>query len=131
MKHVILVREDAPDRFVAHPAGIPELHAEAESQQAAVDQVRWKLAAWLQNGQIQVVDVPEPGPKPHLGGYYDPNDPMEQEYIREIARGRQELDELEAVAQVEESRRARREELKGTIWDYEIPCPRTSSTPTS
>ncbi len=30
MRHYIVVREDAPDRFTAHPAGLPKLAASAQ-----------------------------------------------------------------------------------------------------
>jgi hypothetical protein len=65
---------------------------------------------------------------------------LEQEFLDSLREYRKELDEQmgvwdvdpndeDGINQLREARRARREELKGTIWDYEIPFPPTSPTP--
>ena len=142
MRYFVIVTEDGPEQFTAHPAGIPELRVTAPSRREAVEGLKLKLLEWIRDGRLTTVEVPEPDPRLQTGRRIDPNDPMEQEFIREIARGRRELDEqtgvwdvdpddVEGQKRLEEARRARREELKGTIWDYDLPCRDSSSTPTT
>lgn len=143
MMHYIVVREEAPDKFVAYPCGLPELTVTASSYVVAVAGARAKCVEWIKQGKLVPVNVTVPvedlDPPP-------PVDPeraeLEREAIAEMARQRQLEDEQfgcwkvdpgdeEGRRWVEETIRYRKEHLKGTIWDYEIPWPDSSSTPTT
>jgi len=143
MTHYIVVREDGAGRFTAHPCGIPELTVTAATSVIAVAEARAKFVDWVKQGKLVPINVTvrveDLNPPPPL-------DPVEEElhgeFIAEMARQRQLEDERDGIWKVEpgdEKRRQevidtiryRQEHLKGTIWDYEIPWPDSSSTPTT
>lgn len=142
LMHYIVVREEAPDRFIAYPCGLPELTVTADAHVFAVEGARRKFVEWVRAGKLVpvnvTVDVPPP-PAPVL----DPvREELHREYVAELARERQLEDERAGIWKVEPGDEARRQEvietirdrqqhLKGTIWDYEIPWPDSSSTPTT
>jgi hypothetical protein len=142
MSHYIFVRQEAPDRFVAYPCGLPELTVTADSHVFAVEAARRKFVEWVRAGKLVPVNVTVEVPLPP-----EPvRDPLEEElhreFIAELARQRQLEDERDGIWKVEPGDEKRRQEvidtiryrqqhLRGTIWDYEIPWPDSSSTPTT
>jgi len=143
MNYFIVVREDPPGKFTAYPAGLPELTVEAGTHPAAVLGARDKVVQWVKERKLVSVDVTVPVeqllPPPPLDPIYEE---LQREFIRELAENRRREDEELGIWKVEpgdearrqwvlETIRYRKEHLQGTIWDYEIPCPDTSSTPTT
>jgi len=143
MMHYIVVREEAPDRFVAYPCGLPELTVTAGSYVVAVADARAKFVEWVKQGKLVPMNVTVPveelEPPPPLDSE---RAELEREAIAEMARRRQLEDEQQGIWKVEPGDERRRQEvidtiryrqqhLKGTIWDYEIPWPDSSSTPTT
>jgi hypothetical protein len=61
MTHFIIVREESPGRFIARPAGIPEVTAFATTRQDAIDAALLQLNRWLADGHLVPVQliVPE------------------------------------------------------------------------
>ena len=55
--HYIVVREEAPDRFVAYPCGLPELTVTADSHVFAVQAARMKFVEWVRAGKLVPVNV--------------------------------------------------------------------------
>jgi len=96
MFHEVVVRPEPPGQYTAQVWGNPEIRATAGSEAEAVEQVKRLLADWLATAKWVRVDVPTPGythPALKFAGHADPNDPLEQEYLAEIARYRREVDE--------------------------------------
>ena len=62
--------------------------------------------------EIHVSDVPCPNPLLHFSGHIDANDPMEKEFMEELAR-------------------IRRDDLEKTLREDDQECPNSSSTPTT
>ena len=114
MLQLVAVRPDPAGKDTAQVVGIPEIRASAETEQDAIEQVRARLAAWLKGGRLVAIDIPGPelGPWPPPQGHLDPNDPMEKEYLDELAR-------------------YRREDLERTLREYDQECSNSSSTPTT
>ena len=141
MMHYIVVREDPPGRFVAYPCGLPELTVTALSKPAAVLSAREKFVEWVKEGILVPVNVTVPVADLQPPPPFSPmEEEMHREYIRDLAENRRQEDEEfgiwkvepgdeEGRRWVEETIRYRQEHLKGTIWDYEIPWPDSSSTP--
>jgi hypothetical protein len=138
MNCVVIVREESPGHFAAWPAGIPELKVIAENRVSALTCLRAKLLSWVRSGTLTSIQLPGTDLLSTVAA--ENEEQLEQEFLESLRNYRQNLDErmgvwdidsndAEGASQLEEARRARREELKGTIWDYEIPCPPTSSTP--
>jgi hypothetical protein len=141
MMHYIVVREDSPGRFTAYPCGLPELSVTALTKGAAVLSARDEFVRWVKEGKLMPVNVTvaveELLPPPPLS---EMEEELHREFIRDLAEHRRQEDEEfgiwkvepgdeEGRRWVEETIRYRKEHLKGTIWDYEIPWPDTSSTP--
>lgn len=115
MYHDIIVRSHPSGQFTAHVWGIPEVSAAGATEQEAIENVKRTLTDWLRTAKWVRVDVPAPHyahPVLELIGKKDPNDPMEQEYLAELAR-------------------MKREDLERTLREYEQECPGSSSTPTT
>jgi len=114
-QHLVVVRPSAPGQFTAQVVGIPEIRADAPCEDEAIEKVRQLLNEWLTTARWVTVEVPIPTtghPLLEAAGHADPNDPMEQEYLEEIARYRREVDER-------------------TQRDDEQACSGSSSTPTT
>jgi hypothetical protein len=112
----VIVRPTPPGQYTAQVYGIPELRAVAATQQEALEQVRQLLTTWAAEGKWVRVDVPMDNIMYAVEGFppkpIDPNDPMQLEYLAEIARYREEMDRLHQ--------------------EDEPPCPSdSSSTPTT
>ena len=112
MKCFVIVREESPGRFAAWPAGIPELRVTADSHPAAVSQVVERVAEWGRTGQLVAVDVEAYG-RPDPRGGIDPNDPIQIEFMEELARFRREDRERTIREYEEELRRGSAEQKAG------------------
>jgi hypothetical protein len=110
---LVQVGQDGAGRCTAQVVGLPELQATADSRAEAIDQVRALLAERLASGQLVALPVAPPIPQVTPG--WADNDPLEQEFLQELARRRQ-------------------EDLERTLREYEEEdrgCSATSSTPTT
>ncbi|HKA06108.1 MAG TPA: hypothetical protein VKD71_02540 [Gemmataceae bacterium] len=114
MTHYIIVREDGPGRFIAHPCGIPELTVTAAGRADAITAATAKLNEWFLAGRLVPVRLPGFGNTPS-SPVNPPSD--SDEYMQRVFE-----DELE---------RSRREDLERTLAEYEAECRSTSSTPTT
>ena len=90
LQHWIVNRPEASGQFTAQVVGLPELSATAPTREAAIEQVRAMLRDWVATGRLVSVEVPVANPLLHFTGHLDPNDPLEQEFVKELARLRQE-----------------------------------------
>ncbi len=106
----IVARAEPSGQFSARVLGLPELCALATTRDEAIDQVRAMLNDWFASGQLVPIDVPGPNPLLAFPGHLDPNDPLETEFVEELAR-------------------QRREDIEQTL--QEDACPSSSSTPTT
>ena len=91
---------------------MPELCATAGTRAEAIEQIRAMVGEWLASGQLIAIEVSCPNPLLHFSGHIDPNDPMEKEFMEELAR-------------------LRREDLERTLREDDQECPNSSSTPTT
>ena len=112
MQYPILVREEPSGQFTAQAVGIPEARVTAATKKAALDQVQAMLTKWVESGELTTVELPEPNLLLQWAGWVDPNDPLEQEYLEELAR-------------------MKREDLEQTLRELDQECPDSSSTPTT
>jgi hypothetical protein len=108
----IVGRSEASGQFTAQVVGVPELRATAATRAEAIEQIRTMIRDWLASGQLMSIEVSCPNPVLHFPGHLDPNDPLEQEFIEELAR-------------------QRREDLEQTLREDGQECPNSSSTPTT
>jgi hypothetical protein len=112
---LIHVRPEPPGQYTAQLVGLPELCATAGTQEAAIEQVRTVLATWLTSGTLVPANAPPQTSWIKLPPRIDPNDPLEREFLEELARARQ-------------------QDLERTLREYEMEdnaCPSPSSTPTT
>jgi hypothetical protein len=115
MPHLVAVRPESAGKILAWAASFPELRAVAATEQEAIDQVKQLLTGWFASTRFVEVQVPTPrvfNPSLKFAGHLDPNDPMEQAYLEELAR-------------------MKREDLENTLREYEQECSSSSSTPTT
>jgi hypothetical protein len=120
MRFDIFVRPDPPGRYTAVVFGIPEVRAEAETEVGAVQQAYGQLRTWLSSARhisAEVADAPVIKPiilgagQANAQAPFSEDDPEYREYVEEIRRFRQEVDERF------------RQEVE------ERACPNSSSTP--
>jgi hypothetical protein len=107
------VSQDGAGHWTAQVVGLPELQATAATRAEAVEQVRALLAQRLSSGQLVALTVAPPAPQKAPG--WAKGDLLEQEFLNELARRRQ-------------------EDLERTLREYEEEdrgCSSTSSTPTT
>lgn len=112
LQHWVVGQIEPSGQFTAQVVGIPELRATAATRAEAIEQVRVMLGKWLATGQLMSVDVPCPNPLLHFQGHLDPNDPLGQVFLEELAR-------------------RRREDLGHTLLEDDQECSSSSSTPTT
>ena len=112
VRHWVVLREEPADRFTAQVIGLPELGATAATREEALQELRSKIAEWLALGKLVPVEVPFANPLLNFSGHLDPKDPLEQEFVEELAR-------------------LRREDLERTLGEYDQECPDSSSTQTT
>jgi len=112
VQHWIVTRPEPSGQFTAQVVGVQELRATAATRADAIEQLRDMLSDWLASGQLIAIEVPCPNPLLHFSGHIDPNDPMQKEFLEELAR-------------------LRREDLERTLREDDQECPSSSSTPTT
>ena len=90
MESLVIVRPEAPNRYVDHSITIPEVRAVAATEAEAIEQVRDSLANWLGSGKLVRVQVPfSNGGNPWLESFgRSAHDPDFDEYVQEIQRAR-------------------------------------------
>lgn len=99
-------------QFTVQVVGVPELRATEATRQEAVERIRAMLGDWLISGQLLPIDVPDVNPLLHFADHLNSDDPIEREFVEELARNRS-----------EDYHRARLED--------ERECSASSSTPTT
>jgi hypothetical protein len=108
------VRIDPSGQHTAEVPGLPEASATGATREAAIQQLRCILVDWLRSGRLVSLPVVVPMTLRKPPGWPD-NDPLEQEFLAELARMRQ-------------------EDLERTLREYEEEdraCHGSSSTPTT
>jgi hypothetical protein len=103
MDYLLVVRPEPEGHFTAQVMGLPEIRAVAPTQAQAIQKAKQMLAEWLSKALLVRIHVPTPATAPpamEFPGHADPNDPLEQEFVEELAR-------------------TRREDLEQTLWAYE------------
>jgi len=108
---LVRVSQDGTGRSTAQVVGLPELQVTVDTRAEAIEQVRALLVAQLSSGQLVALAVVPPMPQKAPGWARD--DPLEQEFLDELRRRRQE--------DLEQTLREYQEEDRG--------CSNTSSTP--
>jgi predicted RNase H-like HicB family nuclease len=111
----VLVRPEPAGQFTARVVGLPELQATAATREQAVQHIRDTLDEWIASGQLVALPIPRPHPLQGFSGWIDPNNPLEQEFLQELAR-------------------QKAEDLERTLQEYEQEdreCSNSSSTPTT
>src|SRR5262245_20598021 len=88
MQHWVAIRPEPAGQFSAQVVGVPELCAVAATRDEAIAQIRVKLSDWLASEQLVPIEVPCPHPALHFTEHLDPNDPLEQEFLEELAKHR-------------------------------------------
>jgi hypothetical protein len=112
---LVTVHAEPPGQFTAQVVGLPEVRATAMTREQAINQVLARLSEMLASGDLVCLELPTNGSRLWLPPPIDPNSPVEQEYLEELARMRQ-------------------EDLEQTLRQYELEdqqCPGSSSTPTT
>ncbi len=90
MHYPVVVRAESEHRYVARPVGLPEIEAEAETEQAAIDAVRQKLKTWLGDAKLVQVEVTPASGNPWLDFFgSSADDPDWEDYQAEIKRVRE------------------------------------------
>ena len=112
VQHGVVVRPEPPGQFTAQVVGLPELRATGATREESIHQVRAMLGEWIASGQLVLVEVPCLNPLLTFPGHLDPNDPMEQDFLKDLARHRQ-------------------EDLERTMLEDDQECSSSSSTPTT
>src|SRR4051794_12402309 len=110
--HWAAVRQEPSGQFSAQVVGLPELRATAATREAALQQVRTLLDDWIASGQLVPLEATGANRLLNFPGHLDPNNLLEQEFLKELARRRQ-------------------EDLERTLREYDQQCPSSSSTPTT
>jgi len=105
----VVVREEPTGQFTAEAVGLPELRATASKREDAIAQVRTLLYQWRFNNKLVMVEVPGDNPLLKWWGWAK-DDPMEEEYLAELARLKQ-------------------EDLERTLRELDQECPGSSSIP--
>jgi hypothetical protein len=90
MEQLVIVRAAGPGRFTAQAVGVPEIRAEADTEAAALDQVRQSLAAWFASAKLVRIDVAVNGTgNPWLDTFgRSADDPEFPAYLEELQRAR-------------------------------------------
>jgi hypothetical protein len=115
MDYLLIVRPVPEGQFTAQVMGIPEIRAVASTEPQAIQQAKRLLIEWLAKALLVRVHLKIPAeahPAMEFAGQFDPNDPVEQMYLEELAR-------------------LKREDLENTLREYDQECPNSSSTPTT
>jgi hypothetical protein len=100
--------------YTAQVVGIPELRAVGATRDEAVEAARQAVGRWFDDGRLVALWAPARPRRPKPAGW-ERDDPLEQEFLQELARSRQ-------------------EDLERTLEEYEREdrgCSVSSSTPTT
>jgi hypothetical protein len=89
LHHWIVVRQELAGQFTAQLLGLPELSATAASREEAIEQVHVLLEQWLDSGRLTPL-VLHPAHALRSWPGHDPADPLEQEFVADLERSRQE-----------------------------------------
>jgi predicted RNase H-like HicB family nuclease len=111
-QHWVVVHPEPSGQYSAQMVGLPELHTTAATREEALDQIRCRIEEWIDSGQLVRVETAGRNPLLNFLGHRDPNDPLEQQYLEELAR-------------------MKREDLEQTLREYDQECSNSSSTPTT
>jgi hypothetical protein len=87
--HWVVVRPEPAGQFTARILGLPELFAVAANREQAVEQVRALFQQWLASGHLAPFTVRNGHSLADWPGH-DPADPLEQEFLADLERFRQE-----------------------------------------
>jgi predicted RNase H-like HicB family nuclease len=109
--HWIAVRPEPLGCFTVQVVGLPELSATAATREEAVQQVRTMLGEWLASGRLAPIEIQATNPLLDFRGHLDPNDPLEQAFVEELAR-------------------LHREDVESALREDDGECSSSSSTPT-
>src|SRR5258708_6554214 len=109
---LVVVRPQPPDEYTAEVVGIPEIRSTAASREEAIQEVQRLLKQWQDSGQLVLVEVQLNKSLECGRPARDPNDPLEKEFLEDLARFRQ-------------------EDLERTLREYDAECSDSSSTPTT
>ena len=90
LQHWVVNCCEPSGQFTAQVVGLPELRATAPTREAAIEQVRDMLRDWVATDQLVSIEVPVANPLLHFTGHIDRDDPIEQEFLKHLARFRQE-----------------------------------------
>ena len=114
MQFLFIVRPEPPGQFTARVMGFSEIREVAPTEQEAIQRARAALAEWLAAARWVPVDVPAPQTwsPTASAGFADPNDPLEQDYLRDLERFRE-------------------EDRERTFREYDEECSDSSSTQTT
>jgi hypothetical protein len=127
MDYLLIVRPEPEGQFTAQVMGLPEIRAVAPVETQAIQQAKRMLIEWLARARLVQVHLLTPvvaPPAMEFAGQFDPNDPLEQEFMEELARMRREdLEQTLREYEQEDRERALRESGQE--------CPNSSSTPTT
>jgi predicted RNase H-like HicB family nuclease len=110
VQHWVVARPEPLGQFTAQVVGLPELAATAATREEAIEQVRGLIREWVATGRLVSVEVPITNPLLGFTGFIDPNHPLEQEFMENLAR-------------------YRREDLERTLREDDEACSSSSSTP--
>jgi hypothetical protein len=111
-RHWLVGRVEPSGDFTVQVAGVPELQATAATRAEAIERIGAMLSEWLASGQLMSIELPPANPLLHFSGHLDPNDPVEQDFLEELARHRQ-------------------QDLEQTLREEGQECSDSSSTPTT
>ena len=112
VQHWVVARPEPSGSFTAQVVGVPELVATAATREEAIERVRGLIREWVATGRLVSVEVPVTNPLLGFTGFLDPNHPIEKEFVKELARLKQ-------------------EDLEQTLREYDQECSSSSSTPTT
>jgi predicted RNase H-like HicB family nuclease len=94
MQIPVLIEPVANNGFSARTGEPLSLSAEGSTAEEALRNLRASLDRHLSNGkQLRLVDITPTNPWLALVGTHDPNDPLVQEWKREMAMYRQEIED--------------------------------------
>lgn len=108
----LVVRPEDSGEFTAQMVGLPELRATAATREKALGGVRALIEDWVASGRLVSLEIAGDNPLLRFRGHLDPNDPLEQAFVEELAR-------------------RRRQDLEDTLREDDQGCSSSSSTPTT
>jgi hypothetical protein len=86
---LVHIQEQAPDRYTARVVGLPEVEATAATREQAIEQVRETLLQWLASGKLVSLVLPLRPPVQKPADWAE-GDALEQEFLDDLARSREE-----------------------------------------